>query len=170
MSETVSTHIRVRAARRGDFVDLTDLLNEAVAASGIDNGSAHIFCAHTTCSLLINEWEDGAHHDLREVLDSIAPPSAYYRHDDLTVRTQNLQPNEPVNGHAHVAQMLVGATSQMVPIIESRAVLGRWQRLMMLELDGPRDRDIYFTCSGRPRATQSRVIPFERRTRLHAGR
>lgn len=148
MNGAVSSHVRLRTAERCGFMDITDHLREAVAQSGIDNGAATAFCAHTTCSLLINEWEDGAHHDLRSAVDKLIPPLAYYRHDDLTVRTQNLQEEEPVNGHAHVAQMFVGATSQSVPVINGAVVLGRWQRMMLLELDRPRDRDIYFTVIG----------------------
>lgn len=148
MNGAVSSHVRLRTAERGGFVDITDLLRDAVAKTGIDNGAAVAFCAHTTCSLLINEWEAGAHHDLRRAVDNFIPPLAYYRHDDLSVRTQNLQEEEPVNGHAHVAQMFVGATSQLVPVIGGSIVLGRWQRLMLLELDRPRDRDIYFTVVG----------------------
>lgn len=155
MNGAVSSHLRVRTARRGDFLDITDHLRNAVAEAQVDNGAAFVFCAHTTCSLLINEWEDGAHQDLRRAVDDLAPPENYYRHDDLTVRTQNLQDEEPVNGHSHVAQMFVGATSQMVPIIDGAPVLGRWQRLMLLELDRARERDLYFTVVGSTRSPVS---------------
>lgn len=148
MSDVLSTHLRVRTSNRGDFIDLTEPLRDAVLGAAVDNGTVFAFCAHTTCSLLINEWEEGAHDDLRNALDRLIPPASYYRHDDLRVRTQNLQVNEPVNGHAHVAQMLAGATSQMIPVIGGGIVLGKWQRLMLLELDGPRDRDIYFSVLG----------------------
>ena len=153
MNGATSSHLRVRTERRGHFLDITDHLREAVANAGMDNGAAFVFCAHTTCSLLINEWEDGAHHDLRRAVDDLIPPTSYYRHDDLTLRTQNLQEEEPVNGHSHVAQMFVGATSQMVPIIDGAAVLGRWQRLMLLELDHARERDLYFTVVGSTRSS-----------------
>ena len=152
MNSAASTHLRVWTARRGHFLDITDNLREAVADAHVDNGAAFVFCAHTTCSLLINEWEDGAHHDLRRAIDDLIPPTSYYRHDDLTLRTQNLQEEEPVNGHAHVAQMFVGANSQMVPVIDGAVVLGRWQRLMLLELDRARERDLYFTILGSGRS------------------
>lgn len=148
MNITVSSSIRVIAPARRAFVDLTDHLRAAVESSAVVNGAVFAFCAHTTCSLAINEWEDGAHYDLQQVLDELVPPGRYYRHDDLDLRTQNLQEDEPANGDAHVGQMLVGNTSQMVPVIGSRPALGRWQRLMLLELDGPRPRDVYFTVLG----------------------
>lgn len=153
MKGAASSHLRVVTSRRGNFLDITDHLRDAVTEAGVDNGAAFVFCAHTTCSLLINEWEDGAHHDLRRAVDELIPPDSYYRHDDLTLRTQNLQEEEPVNGHSHVAQVFVGATSQLVPIIDGVAVLGRWQRLMLLELDRPRERDLYFTVIGSARSS-----------------
>lgn len=134
----------VRARCRRSFVDLTDALRSEVRATGPGDGVAVAFCAHTTCSLIINEWEDGAHEDFRRLLDSLVPPADYYCHDDLSYRTQNLQEDEPPNGDAHVVQMLGGSTSQLIPILGGDLVLGRWQRLMLLELDEPRDRTVHF--------------------------
>lgn len=148
MNITVSSSITVTAPARRAFVDLTEQLRAAVESSAVVNGVVFAFCAHTTCSLAINEWEDGAHYDLQQTLDELVPTGRYYRHDDLDLRTQNLQTEEPANGDAHVGQMLVGNTSQMVPVVGSRTVLGRWQRLMLLELDVPKPRDIYFTVLG----------------------
>lgn len=135
----------VRAPYRRGFADLTNVLRSIVRSVAPRDGLVVAFCAHTTCSLVINEWEDGAHTDLRRALDSLVPTDRYYCHDDLSYRTQNLQPDEPANGHAHVAQMLTGSSSQLIPILDGDVVLGRWQRLMLLELDDPRDRKVFIT-------------------------
>jgi secondary thiamine-phosphate synthase enzyme len=140
--------VTVTAPRRPSFVDLTDHLEEAVDRAGITEGSVTVYCTHTTCGVLINEWEDGALQDLLCRLEALVPTGAYYAHDDFGRRTQSLHPNEPINGRAHVAQMLLGATSVTIPVAGGVSLLGRWQRLLFLELDGPKPRTLVFQLSG----------------------
>lgn len=138
----------VRADRRLGFVDLTEHLTDAIATTGLTDGFCLAYCRHTTCGLLINEWEDGAQNDLVERLSLLVPDDFYYAHDDLERRTQNLVPDERANGRAHVLQMIVGGTSQVVPVAGGVAQLGRWQRLFLLELDEPKDRDVLIQAFG----------------------
>lgn len=142
--------IRVRGATRLDVVDLTDELRRAIKDSGVTDGCAVAFCAHTTVALLINELEDGAMEDLRGRLDAVVPGDCYYAHDDLDVRTQNLMEDEPErpNGRSHVTAMIVGGTSHAIPVAEGEPMFGRWQRLLLLELDEPKDRDVIFHVFG----------------------
>ena len=148
MKSTTLT-IQVRPERRLAFVDVTDDLRRAIKDSGITDGCVVAFCAHTTCALLINEWEIGALDDLRRRLEALVPGEVYYAHDDLDRRTQNLQEgHERANGQAHVTQMLLGATSHAVPVTAGEPMLGQWQRLLLLELDEPKDRSIVFHVFG----------------------
>jgi len=134
---------------RNTFVDLTDELRRAVKDSGVTEGMAVAFCPHTTCQLLINEWEDGALQDFRRRIDQAVPDDDYYAHDDMERRTQNLQEaHERQNGHAHVKQMLMSATSHSIPVAAGEPLLGRWQRLLLLELDDPKDRQVVFHVFG----------------------
>ena len=141
VTSTSTEIVTVTAARRLGLVDLTPALERA-AAGVVGDGFAIAFCRHTTCALLINELEDGAQADLAARLDQLVPPSIYYAHDDLSIRTQNLQPGERANGHAHVAQMLMGGTSHTIPISGAEPLLGRWQRLLLVELDEPKPREV----------------------------
>ena len=134
----------IEASARHATVDLTPMLEAQIAGAGIVSGFVVVFSRHTTCALMINELEDGAGQDLSETLDRLFPPSAYYAHDDLSRRTQNLQENERANGHAHIAMMLMGGTSQTIPVADGAPLLGRWQRLLMVELDEPKPREIVF--------------------------
>jgi secondary thiamine-phosphate synthase enzyme len=131
-----------RADRRLGFVDLTDSLETSLSRAGIWDGACIAFSRHTTCALMINEWEDGALEDLRDRVQALIPLDDYYAHDDHTRRTQNLMPAERRNGHAHVAQMLMGGTSLAIPVRRGRLLLGRWQRVILMELDHPKDRSI----------------------------
>jgi secondary thiamine-phosphate synthase enzyme len=141
--------IEVSPRRRHDVIDLTDDLRRAIKDSGITDGCAVAFCAHTTCALLINEWEDGALGDLRTRLDALVPGDVYYAHDDLERRTQNLQEgHERANGQSHVTQMLLGATSHAIPVGAGEPLFGHWQRLLLLELDEPKERTVLFHVFG----------------------
>jgi secondary thiamine-phosphate synthase enzyme len=139
----------ITPAERFAWIDLTDELRSAIKDSGVTEGMAVAFCRHTTCALVINEWEDGAMRDFRARLEAIVPDDVYYAHDDLERRTQNLQEShERQNGHAHVKQMLLGATSHAIPVAAGEPMLGRWQRLLLVELDDPHDREIVFHVFG----------------------
>ena len=77
------------------------------------------------------------------------PDDVYFAHDDMERRTQNLQEaHERQNGHAHVKQMLLSATSHSIPVAAGEPLLGRWQRLLFLELDDPKERQIMFHVIG----------------------
>jgi len=141
--KTVTTSLTVTPSERYAFLDLTDDLRRAVKDAGITEGLVVAFCAHTTCALLINEWEDGALDDFRRHLTELVPhDGAYYRHDDFELRTQNLHPDERKNGHAHVKAMLLSATSHAIPVADGEPSLGTWQRLLFFEMDEPKDRTI----------------------------
>ena len=138
----------VVADRRVGFVDVTEALQRAIKDSGITEGCAVAYCRHTTCGLLINEWENGALDDLRGHLERLIPAHGYFKHDDLEIRTQNLQPNERVNGWSHIVQMILGGTSHAVPVSAGEPLLGTWQRLIFVELDEPIERSLLFHVFG----------------------
>jgi secondary thiamine-phosphate synthase enzyme len=141
--KSTTVTLQVRPQSRLAFVDLTDDVRRAIKDSGVTDGCVVAFCAHTTCALLVNELEDGALSDLRARLQALVPPDIYYAHDDLERRTQNLQEgHERKNGQAHVTQMLLGATSHAIPVGAGEPLLGHWQRLLLLELDEPKDRSV----------------------------
>jgi secondary thiamine-phosphate synthase enzyme len=93
--------------------------------------------------VLVNEWEEGVLDDLDRALGRLIPRDIYYTHDDLNHRSESREINEPANGAAHVAHMLMGASSQIVPIKGGALSLGKWQRIFAVELDGPRDRRLH---------------------------
>ncbi len=144
-----TTTVTISAPERYAYVDLTEDLQRAIKDAAVTEGAAIAFCAHTTCALLINEWEDGAMEDFRRQMTELVPhDGVYYRHDDLSVRTQNLHPDERVNGHAHVKSMLLSATSHAIPVVAGEPGFGTWQRLIFFEMDEPKDRAITFHVFG----------------------
>ncbi len=141
--------IEVPAMERYSYLDLTEELQRAIKDSGVTDGAAIAFCAHTTAALLINEWEDGALNDFRERVKALVPEDIYYSHDDKQRRTQNLEEShERANGHSHVKSMLLSATSHAIPVVAGEPAFGRWQRLILFEMDDPKERQVTFHVFG----------------------
>ncbi len=139
-----------RTGTCGEFVDVTDDVADVVERSEVRSGMALVYSPHTTCAVLVNERESGFIEDFDELLESLVPLKGEYRHDDLSRRTENLEddPHDVPNGHAHCRQALVGSTSQTIPIVDGRLLLGRWQRVFFLELDRARDRRVLIQVMG----------------------
>jgi secondary thiamine-phosphate synthase enzyme len=120
------------------FLDITDAVAELVRVTGLREGVANVFSRHTTAAVCIQEDEPLLLEDLRDFLHRSAPAAAHYRHNDFRVRTVHMHDDESPNGHAHCQQVLLGS-SESVPVAEGQLLLGTWQRIFLVELDGPRD-------------------------------
>ena len=123
-----------------EFIDLTERVEEIIARSAVTDGLAIVFSRHTTAAITLNECEPLLMVDMAEFLDRLAPRVHDYRHNDFSVRTVNMTPDESPNGHAHCLQLALGA-SQTIPIRDGRLMLGQWQRVFMVELDHARRRE-----------------------------
>jgi len=120
------------------FLDITDQVAELVRMAGLRDGVANMFSRHTTAAICIQEAEPLLLEDLREFLQRCAPAETHYRHNDFRVRTVHMHDDESPNGHAHCLQLMLGS-SESVPIADGRLLLGTWQRIFLVELDGPRE-------------------------------
>jgi secondary thiamine-phosphate synthase enzyme len=140
---SVSRHTRIRITtdHPTQFIDLTNDLEALIAESGIQAGFVNVQTLHTTTAIVVNELEPLLLSDFAALLENAAPRDADYRHDDPTVRTVNLTPDERINGHAHCRALLL-APSACLNVIDGKLQLGRWQRVFLAELDGPRPREI----------------------------
>ncbi len=139
--------LTVPTDRAPQFIDITAEVERLVRESGVRDGFALIFCRHTTAAVRVNENEPLLIADMEEFLKRVAPRELYYRHNDFTIRTHNMTPDECPNAHAHCQHLLLGA-SEAIPIEEGRLVLGRWQRLCLVERDRPREREVIVQAFG----------------------
>ncbi len=133
--------IHVTTTRDTEFVDLTDRLASLVARSGLAVGFLNLQALHTTTGIVVNEHEPLLLSDFAATLELLAPRRAPYEHDRFDRRTVNLTPDERVNGHAHCRALVLGA-SVCLNVADHRLILGRWQRVFLAELDGPRERTL----------------------------
>ena len=133
--------IRIETGRPIEFIDVTDRIEALAAEAGLHAGIVNIQSLHTTTAIVINEHEPLLLADFDALLARAAPRDAAYRHDDLEVRTVNLTPDERRNGHAHCHALLLGSSASL-NVADGRLQLGSWQRVFLVELDGPRTRDV----------------------------
>ncbi len=141
----VSTHrharIRLATSRPLQFIDLTERIERFVADADVRVGILNVQTLHTTTAIVVNEHEPLLLEDFGCLLEGAAPEDGRYRHDDLMARVVNLTDAERVNGHAHCRALLL-PTSVGLNVVHGRLVLGHWQRVFFVELDGPREREI----------------------------
>lgn len=119
--------------------DLTPQVNTCLQDSGIRQGFAVVSSRHTTTALTINEHEERLLEDICAFFFKLVPPGGHYLHNDIHLR--DCPPDEPENAHAHIAAMLLGS-SEAIPVADGKLMLGRYQSLMLVELDGPRTRRV----------------------------
>ncbi|MFW2374096.1 MAG: secondary thiamine-phosphate synthase enzyme YjbQ [Gammaproteobacteria bacterium] len=126
----------------GEGIALHDLMpgiKDAVAKSGIKNGFVTISSQHTTTAITINENEVRLVDDVKAFLNRLIPPGDKYLHNDIALR--DCPPDEPENAHSHLAAMLLGS-SEVIALATGALVLGQYQSVMLVELDGPRRRKV----------------------------
>ena len=119
--------------------DVSSQIESYLAGSGIQNGFVTLTSRHTTTALTINENEERLLEDIKTFLTRLIPPRAHYLHNDIHLR--DCPPEEPENAHSHLAAMLLGS-SEVIPVSEGRLVLGQYQSVMLVELDGSRERNV----------------------------
>jgi len=113
-----------------ELIDITDRVRGLVKESGITDGICVISTRHTTCSIIINENERGLRSDILGMLEKLIPQDQNYTHDQIDN-----------NAHSHLRAILLGM-SEIIPIEDGHLVLGTWQSIFFVELDGPRSRTI----------------------------
>lgn len=122
-----------------DLIDMTAELKDVLQASGINNGVLIVSSRHTTTALAINEYESRLLDDVRLYFERLVPPSDRYLHNDIHLR--DCPEDEPENAHSHILAMLL-SSSEVVPVINGELQLGKWQSVILFELDGPRQRNV----------------------------
>jgi secondary thiamine-phosphate synthase enzyme len=135
------SRIRLTTSYPTEFIDLTDRLQRLVSDAALRTGIVNVQTLHTTSAVVVNEHEPLLLTDFEALLARTAPADARYRHDDPAVRTVNLTEGERSNGHAHCRALLL-PSSVCLNVSKGQLVLGRWQRVFFVELDGPREREL----------------------------
>ena len=133
--------LQMTTQKAPEFIDITAWVSECVAKSEVNNGFAVVYSKHTTAAIKINENEPLLLQDMAIFLEKLSPRDGGYQHNDFSVRTVNMTPDESPNGHVHLQHLLLG-TSETVPVIDGAMQFGRYQSIFFIELDQPRRREV----------------------------
>jgi len=142
----IGQRLGFRSDRATQFIDITQRLRDEVHRSGLIDGRLHLQSLHTTVGLAVNENEPLLLLDFENLLERVAPAGNGYEHDDFGRRFE-VAVDEPVNGHAHCRQLLLAAVATLL-VEDGELVLGRWQSVFAVELDGPRHRQLALQLDG----------------------
>jgi secondary thiamine-phosphate synthase enzyme len=121
--------VQVKTKAQKDIVDVTDKLNSYLQNKNFNNGWCHCFVPHTTAALTTGEMGEGTDKDFLEVAEEVIP-KIKFRHA-----------HDPSHAWSHMAGSLIGA-SLTLPVMNGELRLGTWQSVLLVELDGPRERQM----------------------------
>ncbi len=120
----------IRTRKKDEVVDITETVEASLQEMNAGDGVCIVFAAHTTCAITTADLDPGTDLDLLDALRHLLPKLSY-RH-----------PHDPAHAPDHILSSLIGP-SVTVPYANGRLLLGTWQRIILVELDGPRQRTVH---------------------------
>lgn len=121
--------IVIESLKNKEVIDITDKVNEEIKKQNVKEGVCNLFVTHTTAALTTADLDPGTDQDMLDVLEKLIP-TIPFRH-----------PHDPSHTPDHILSSLIG-TSITVPVENGQLILGIWQRVVLIEFDGPRERTI----------------------------
>ncbi|HKS72456.1 MAG TPA: secondary thiamine-phosphate synthase enzyme YjbQ [Terriglobales bacterium] len=125
--------VTIKTKKKREVIDITDHLEKLLAKlDDATNGVCHVLVLHTTAALTTADLDPGTDLDMLDAFEAMIP-KLHYRH-----------PHHPAHVPDHILSALVG-TSVALPFEKQRLLLGTWQRVVLIEFDGPRERELAVT-------------------------
>lgn len=138
---TKSFELQLGSSKETEFIAITDQVKEKVAESNIKSGIALVFTKHSTSAIKISELDQEWFKDWLLWFEKIAPKDAEYAHNKKN-------PDGRPNTHAHIRSLLLNH-GEAIPVREGKLLIGKWQDIFFVELDGPRpERTVIVQVSG----------------------
>jgi secondary thiamine-phosphate synthase enzyme len=122
--------IAFKTRKKREIIDITDTV-EALLRKHHSHGTGivNLFILHTTAALTTADLDPGTDLDMLDAFEAMIP-KLRYRH-----------PHNPEHVPDHILSSLIG-TSVALPFERGQMLLGTWQRIVLIELDGPRQREL----------------------------
>ncbi|GAH90372.1 unnamed protein product [marine sediment metagenome] len=135
----VTRKISLQTKGNCDIIDITPQVEQQVAETDINNGTATLFVAGSTAGISTIEFESGVLSDFQNMWERNIPQNIPYNHDRRW---------GDGNGYSHVRASLLGA-SLVIPFNDKRLTLGTWQQIVLVDFDNrPRSRQIILQIMG----------------------
>ena len=123
-----AAHFRVKTRKKIARIDITKEVERAAKELGAKDGALLVSVPHTTAAVTVGEtWDEDVTTDVERALAAWVPD----------MRFDHAEGNSP----AHFLSEAIGV-SCLVPLEDGKPVLGRWQGIVLIELDGPRERTV----------------------------
>jgi secondary thiamine-phosphate synthase enzyme len=122
--------IEIQTNLKKEVIDITDRINELIRKEDFKDGLINLFLMHTTAALTTADLDPGTDLDMLDAFYELIP-KLNYRH-----------PHNPNHVPDHILSSLIG-TSLILPVVNNKILLGTWQRVVLIEFDGPRSRKIH---------------------------
>ena len=123
---------QVKTSKKDQVVDITDQVNEVIQKSNKKSGVCVLSVAHTTCGLTTADLDPGTDLDILQAFRKMIPKISY-RH-----------PHDPSHTPDHILSAIIGTSVSL--IFENQTLsLGTWQRVILVELNGPKERNIAYS-------------------------
>jgi secondary thiamine-phosphate synthase enzyme len=119
----------IKTTKHKEIVDITDEIEKYLSSQKVESGLINVFVKHTTCALTTADLDPGTDLDMLDAFEEIVP-KLKYRH-----------PHDPSHTPEHIINTILGA-SVIVPFENKKLLLGTWQRVILVESSGPREREI----------------------------
>lgn len=123
---------QVATKHKKEVVDITDSVEAFLGGEKAENGLCHVFAKHTTCAVTTADLDPGTDLDMLDAFEKLIP-KLNYRH-----------PHNPAHVPDHIMSCIIGP-GVMLPVHRGALQLGTWQRVVLIELDGPRKREVVLT-------------------------
>jgi len=135
----ITKTINLQTKGNCDIIDITPQVEQQVAETDINNGTATLFVAGSTAGISTIEFESGLLSDFQSMWERNIPQNIPYNHDRRW---------GDGNGHSHVRASLLGA-SLVIPFNDKKLTLGTWQQIILVDFDNrPRSRQIILQIMG----------------------
>ena len=143
----INKTLQLNTKEEFEFIDLTKAVEAFLAETNMQNGFLNIQTMHTTAPLILNENEPLLLDDFKNHLAQLSPKDLPYRHNDFTIRTVNICQDECKNGHSHCLALHF-PSNLTLNIVDGKLQMGQWQRIFLVELDKPRQRQVQIQIMG----------------------
>lgn len=121
----------ISTQKKKEIIDITDMVNEEIAKTEKKDGFCLLFLKHTSAAITTADLDPGTDLDMLDAFEELIP-KLQYRH-----------PHNPAHVPDHILSSIIG-TSLVIPIQSGALDLGSWQRVVLIELYGPKEREV--TC------------------------
>jgi secondary thiamine-phosphate synthase enzyme len=120
--------LSVNSHGKRQVLDITEDVQKHLKGNGVVN----IFAKHTTAAITVADLDPGTDKDILDAFE-VMTPKEQWRH-----------PHDPPHFPDHLWSTIIGPSIN-IPYKEGKLILGGWQRIIFIELDGPRERQIEIT-------------------------